>query len=272
MQASTPSIREIIYIAPQKDWKFPLHAHKDSAELSLLLQGGGDFYAGNQTWNVSEGMLIAKNAGLSHAEASDLESPMEQICIEVEQVHLEGLPENFVIPDWMSPVIPLDDEFSFASSAFRYLQQNYQDPDHSDLCSSILSAVFSLLQQKTVQQSRLKPSRKTTTDENISRLTAYLDQHYREKLRIRDLAKQFYMSEGHLSRQFKKKTGFTINDYIVSKRMGEAQRLLLFDRQSIKEIAALCGYEDVQYFYQVFRKTANCTPVEFREKYNTQKS
>ena len=199
MQANHPKIREIIYVAPQKDWHFPLHEHRDSAELSLLLAGKGELYSMNQTCTVTKGMLIAKNAGLSHAEKSDAADPMEQICIEIEDVHLDAL-----------------------------------------------------LQQKVRQHYQAHSPKQNSAGQNLDLLITYLDRHYREKIRIRDLARQFYMSEGHLSRLFKKKTGYTVNEYIINKRMGEAQRLLLFD----------------QNFYHVFRKTANCTPVEFREKYH----
>lgn len=268
MHTNNPNIREIVYVAPQKDWNFPLHEHKNSAELSLLLAGKGEFYSLNQTCTVTKGMLIAKNAGLSHAEKSDAEDPMEQICIEIEDVCIDGFAQNQVIPEDMHPVIALGDDFELAAAGFQYLRKHFQDPDLSDICSQVLSMIFALLQQKVLQHSQINSQKRNTSGQNLSLLIAYVDQHYREKLRIRDLAKQFYMSEGHLSRQFKKKTGYTVNEYILSKRMGEAQRLLLFEQKDIKEIAALCGYEDVQYFYHVFRKSANCTPVEFREKYH----
>ena len=268
MQANHPKIREIIYVAPQKDWRFPLHEHRNSAELSLLLAGKGELYSMNQTCIVTKGMLIAKNAGLSHAEKSDATDPMEQICIEIEDVHLDGLAENQVIPEGMHPVLELDDVFAFAAAGFQYLRNHFQNPDSADICNHVLSAILALLQQKVRQHYQAHSPKQNSAGQNLDLLITYLDRHYREKIRIRDLARQFYMSEGHLSRLFKKKTGYTVNEYIINKRMGEAQRLLLFDQKDIKEIASLCGYDDIQYFYHVFRKTANCTPVEFREKYH----
>ena len=54
---------------------------------------------------------------------------------------------------------------------------------------------------------------------------------------------------------------------MVSKRMGQGQKLLLCDDMDIKEIARSCGYDDIQYFYHVFRDIAGSAPAEFRRKY-----
>ena len=81
------------------------------------------------------------------------------------------------------------------------------------------------------------------------------------------LAELFYTSEGNLSRQFKAVTGYTINEYIISKRMGEAERLLIYEDDEIKDVAAQCGYDDLQYFYRIFKRYADCTPAEFRCRY-----
>ena len=103
--------------------------------------------------------------------------------------------------------------------------------------------------------------------ELVSEVLQYLDVSYRNKLKIKDVADRFYVSEGNLSRQFKAVTGYTVNEYVISKRMGEAQRLLIYSDEDIKDVAAQSGYEDLQYFYHVFRSFAHCTPAEFREKY-----
>ncbi|MBE6480606.1 MAG: helix-turn-helix domain-containing protein [Olsenella sp.] len=58
-----------------------------------------------------------------------------------------------------------------------------------------------------------------------------------------------------------------MNEYVISKRMGEAQRLLMFGDEGIKDVARACGYDNIQYFYHVFGEHARCTPAEFRRRY-----
>ena len=77
-----------------------------------------------------------------------------------------------------------------------------------------------------------------------------------------DAVKHYY-----LSRKFHELTGFTINQYIVHLKIGEAERLLIYEDLPIKEIAGRCGYPNLQYFYATFKKHAGCTPLELKERY-----
>ncbi len=266
---SRPYIKDIVYVAPQPDWSFPLHSHESTAELSLVLRGRGTFYAANKEQLLSSGMLVVKNPKLSHSEKSDPDDPLEQICIEIEGVKTEGLPDNFIIPEYMVPVLSLGDEFDLLSDAFTYLMKNYKDPSRSLVCSKLLEVSLDLIKTHVLADTPPHDRKPKSKRELVSEIINYLDLHYREKIKISTLADLFYTSEGNLSRQFKAVTGYTVNEYIISKRMGEAQRMLIYEDEDIKDVALQCGYEDLQYFYRVFRSYAHCTPVEFREKYRT---
>ncbi len=267
-----PRIREVIYVAPQKDWSFPLHQHNNSAELSLILNGSGSFYSANKNQPVKKGMLVVKNPGLSHAEKSDPADPLEQICIEIEDIQIDGLPEKHILPPHVDPVLTLSEDFALMRACFNFfLEQNQSNVDES-LNEKILAVILALIERQVKNKRHSHEKRPRSKKALVSDVLEYLDGHYQEKLTIKDLANYFYVSEGNLSRQFKKVTGFTLNEYLISKRMGEAQRLLLFEDKDIKDISALCGYNDVSYFYHVFKSYAHCTPVEFRMKYKTGKS
>ena len=265
-----PYIKDIVYVPPQKDWSFPLHTHETSAELSLVIDGKGSFYALNRFRTVEKGMLVVKNAGLSHSEKADPTDPIEQICIEIGGINIEGRPEGHILPQHMDPVLILGDEFDLVRAGFVFLRDHWNSETHKTICGEILTLILSVVDQKVRTDFRLSEKIKNKK-ELVSEALSYLDIHYREKIRIRDLAELFFTSEGNLSRQFKAVTGYTVNEYIISKRMGEAQRLLIYEDHDIKYVAKQCGYDDLQYFYHVFKSCANCTPAEFREKYRGQK-
>jgi len=266
MKHDHPRIREVVYVAPQPEWSFPLHKHESSAELSLIRAGRGMFYCEGRRRIIGKGMLVAKNPNVSHSEKSDPEAPLEQICIEIDDIHTEGLAENCVIPQDADPVIECGELFDLLCACFEFLMGHYRSRGSEELCGrvleTVLAAITALDAGRAPDDSAVRRREKLIPD-----VIGYLDLHYTEKIIIRDLADSFYVSEGNLSRQFKKHTGFTINGYIVSKRMGEAQRRLIYADDDIKDIARGCGYEDIQYFYHVFKNYAKCTPKEFREKY-----
>jgi AraC family transcriptional regulator, arabinose operon regulatory protein len=82
-------------------------------------------------------------------------------------------------------------------------------------------------------------------------------------LKIEDLAKHVNLSESHLSRLFKNKTGSSPIDYFISLRMQEAIRLLTNKSLRIKEVAFLLGYNDPYYFTRIFTKQIGTSPASF---------
>jgi len=95
----------------------------------------------------------------------------------------------------------------------------------------------------------------------------YLDEHFKEKLLLDDIAKSFYISKFHLSREYKRIFGITVIDYITIKRITHAKELLRFTNQSIEAIAADSGYPDASYFNKVFQRTEAMTASEYRKKW-----
>ncbi|MCR5606053.1 MAG: AraC family transcriptional regulator [Treponema sp.] len=104
-------------------------------------------------------------------------------------------------------------------------------------------------------------------NKDIRPVLRYIEENYALDLSLNSLAEEFVISPFYLSRKFKAETGFTINQYIISCRMGEAERLLIFSDTPIKAIAISCGYESLSYFYTTFKRYTGCTPQEYQNKY-----
>lgn len=93
----------------------------------------------------------------------------------------------------------------------------------------------------------------------------YLDENYSSKLDLDTIAKEFFISKYHLSREFKRIFGTTIGDYILKQRISKAKSLLRFSDASIDEIAAECGFSDGGYFIKVFKNEEKLTPAKYRK-------
>ena len=93
----------------------------------------------------------------------------------------------------------------------------------------------------------------------------YLDENYNRDIDLDYLESAFFISKFHLSREFKKLTGVTIINYLNSRRISEAKKMLRFTEQSISSIAISCGIPDVNYFTKVFTKYESMTPSSYRK-------
>lgn len=70
-----------------------------------------------------------------------------------------------------------------------------------------------------------------------------------------------FMNVNYLSREFSKTTGETFSAFLTRVRMERAKTLLLqFGEEKISSISKQCGYENPQYFSQVFRKYYGFSP------------
>ncbi|WP_160692170.1 AraC family transcriptional regulator [Clostridium sp. C2-6-12] len=89
-------------------------------------------------------------------------------------------------------------------------------------------------------------------NENILKIVRYLNSNYLNKISLNDLSELFFISEAHLSRSFKKVTGFNIITYINILRIKEAQKILLNSNMNITVITYTIGYESITNFERIF--------------------
>ena len=105
---------------------------------------------------------------------------------------------------------------------------------------------------------------KNKKPDHLQDITNYIQKHYMEPLSVEDFAKKYGLDRRYLSRQFKKRTGFTIRGYITEVRL-DAARNFLMQGYSGKEVATLCGFSDISNFYKVFKERRGMNPSEWRK-------
>jgi AraC-like DNA-binding protein len=105
----------------------------------------------------------------------------------------------------------------------------------------------------------------------VRKIHEYINNHYKEEIRLEDLAGIIGMTPVALSRFFKLRSGKTVSDYIIDIRLGHAARLLVDTTNTIAEICYECGFNNLSNFNRIFKKRKGCSPKEFRENYRKKK-
>lgn len=101
----------------------------------------------------------------------------------------------------------------------------------------------------------------------ITQCIDYIYNHLHEPIRVKNLATQVQLNESYLSTLFKKETGKSVSEYILSKRMEAAQNMLKFSDYSYAEIGAILAFSSQSHFIRVFRKQTGYTPKKYRNKF-----
>ncbi len=98
----------------------------------------------------------------------------------------------------------------------------------------------------------------------ISQAAAYVDRHFREDLRVGELAGLVNLSRRSFQRHFRQATGMSVIHYISAQRLREACRLLKEGRSNVAETAYQAGFPDPNYFSRVFREKIGVTPKQYQ--------
>ncbi len=147
-----------------------------------------------------------------------------------------------------------------------YSLRNTVDAVSSLQIRSLLLHFFVLLLNDSlfsaIRESHLAP----VLPDEIQTVLSYIDSHFTEPIRIRDLAALCYLSETYLIDFFHQQTGTTLVEYITKARIREACRLLTFTDLSITEIAYGSGFRNLSNFNRYFKKATGVTPSSYRKQ------
>ncbi|MBR2971780.1 MAG: AraC family transcriptional regulator [Clostridia bacterium] len=232
------------------------HWH-EHIEMMLLCDGECDFHVDGRSYSARPGDLIVVNSAQIHSftvkgrirfyslllfpsffdDVSDKEIKISGIVRDDERVreYFDEMHREYTADKKMSDMM-------LKGCAYRlvaYLGRKYsvehkeQSPD-----SQKLKRLYSLLE--------------------------YISNNYSERISTKDLAAYCFVSEEHLCRFFKKTVGKTVSEYVNQYRVEKAAVLLSNTDDTVGDVGASVGFEDINYFSRIFKRIKGLTPSEYR--------
>jgi AraC-like DNA-binding protein len=98
----------------------------------------------------------------------------------------------------------------------------------------------------------------------LAEVFSVIDRRLGEPLSLRDVANELGITPGHLTTVVRRRTGRTVQEWIIERRMAEARGLLSDTDLSVAEIARRVGISDPGYFSRQFRRTHGTSPRVWR--------
>lgn len=104
---------------------------------------------------------------------------------------------------------------------------------------------------------------KVDSEAFFERVRQYLTVHIKEPLSLQELSDHFAISQGYMSKLFRKYTGRSYHQYLTALRMEKAKQLLEGEGGLyIREVAEQVGYKDQFYFSRVFHSYFAMNPTD----------
>ena len=105
----------------------------------------------------------------------------------------------------------------------------------------------------------------------IQMIQQYINQNYKQDIRLGVVSQMAGMSPVAFSRFFKTRTRKSLSEYIIDVRLGYAANLLIDTNNTVADICYDCGFNNLSNFNRIFKKKKNCSPKEFRENFRRKK-
>lgn len=166
-------------------------------------------------------------------------------------------------------------EFSVAQEAMRYGVDYYLlKPIEETVMEGFLSQIKEKLDAhekpltKVPDHELIENQYRISTNGVITEIKTYINDHYAESLSLNQLAVKFSFSPVYLGRLFKREVGTSFNEYLKRVRIQAACDLLRDSDVAVNELAEKIGFNDLNYFYRLFKQATGMTPNQYRTKDN----
>lgn len=162
-------------------------------------------------------------------------------------------------------VVGMVDDYAYENDRSTFLSQQYASDifllENYDTVSELIEFIETICLRCCAPRSA-KPDEKA---ELADRVRAYIDLNYAEEdFTVQSVASYFSMNISNLSHFFKAKTGETLLNYILARKMGRARELLA-EGEQVEAVARRLGYQNTSSFIRRFRLTIGSTPGEYRQ-------
>ena len=172
-----------------------------------------------------------------------------KVIIPIECIYLQF--DIFPIP-LADGLISIDDGMRLKSSV-QYLKNSIKS-SNDYLIHHFIEDIFIIINQHN-------------TNDIVSECINYFNANLEKALNLDMLAEKFHISKQWLISQFKKYTNNTPMEYLNVLRIQHGKRLLANSNFTVSEIAEQCGFENVHYFSNSFKKRTNVSPIQYRKDF-----
>ena len=260
---------------------YPFHIH-DWIEISYVYSGEATIIINNEPYHMKEGQLLLMAPNTVHT----IEPLGENDILVLISIGQENLTHNFfnrlssgsIVTSFFinafSKTNNKDSFFLFHSEDSRRLRLfiteflcEWYDPSLASV--DILNNMFSLIITELVNVlNTATKSKHLYKNEYIVPVLQYMEAHYRDTS-LTECAEEFGLNPNYLSNVLKLHTGYSFNELLQMEKLSASERLLINSNRSITDIANFVGYQNMSFFYKIFKEKNGCLPKEYRQNNRT---
>ena len=145
-----------------------------------------------------------------------------------------------------------------------YYESLQNDPYKNRMLNSLIDNFFIMLLRNHEKDVTFAENSSGRHNANLILMMKYIQENYKTA-NLKELAAMFNYSERQVQRILKNCTGMSFTEMVQNAKMKEASRLLMETHYPVYKIAAELGYNNLGNFREIFHKTYNLSPLEYRK-------
>ena len=246
------------------------HFH-DFHKILLLMKGNVSYCVEGRTYDLQADDIVFVPAGEVHRPVLHDTAIYERIIIYISKDYLSTYrTDNYDLAQCLieahqkqSHVLRVP---AFGTTKLgqivRELEQSLDSNEYAnELYHNLLFLEFMIQLNRVAIHDGIEYLSNSSSNKKMIDVIDYLNEHLTDDLSIDFLAETFYLSRYHLMHAFKEETGYTIGNYLSTKRL-----LLARDRirqgEPITNVCYECGFRNYSTFSRAYKKNFGCSPRE----------
>ena len=257
----------LFHIKDQTKRTFAYHYH-DFHKVIIFLSGKAAYHIEGKSYYLKPWDILLVNRHAIHKPEIDFSVPYERFVLwirdDLAQTDLLRCFQKAI--DRSFNLIRLDSGTQEKLKQLLYeLEAALKDEKFgSDLLGTALFTQFMVYVNRIfLEKQYIYDTRSYSSDSQIEELLRYINHNLTEDLSIETLARKYYLSKYHMMRKFKEETGYTIHNYIVSKRLLLA-RTQIAEGAPVLKAAQLSGFSDYTTFSRAYKKQFGSAPSQLQ--------
>lgn len=256
---NTPIIVDCIGITHPNSKYYIDRKRSDYYVFEYVLKGIGHIAIGKKAITVKEDDLYILKENETHHYWADKDNPYEKIWINI---------HGDIIGHLLS-AYKLDDKTVFKNSQCKdlfleLLQLSKSTIFNDEVCYDAAVIVFKIITRLAQNQ---QDKQYTSTIAKYTKV--FLDKNLYGNITIDTIANGLLVSKAQVISEFKKYYGQTPYSYYIDKKVQIAKHLVETTSSRVGEIAESLGFDEQNYFSNLFKKKVGMSPVDYRKHCNT---
>lgn len=255
----------LFHIKDQTKREFSYHYH-DFHKVIIFLSGKAAYHIEGKSYYLKPWDILLVNRHAIHKPEIDFSVPYERFVLwirdDIKSTELLRCFQKAI--DRSYNLIRLDSDTQEKLKQLLYeLEAALKDEKFgSELLGSALFTQFMVYVNRIfLEKQYIYDAHSYSSDSQIEELLRYINHNLTEDLSIETLARKYYLSKYHMMRKFKEETGYTIHNYIISKRLLLA-RTKISEGTPILKASQLSGFSDYTTFSRAYKKQFGTAPSQ----------